>query len=297
MTEASVPLATAAAPARRHGPIGTVVAAFNANKTAWLGLFVFLAIALAAALAPWLAPFDPIEQHIADAMTPPNATHWLGTDTFGRDLLSRILWGARISIVIGVSSVAAGMIVGSALGLMAGYWGGRIEQLIMRSMDVLLSFPTLIMGLLVVAMLGPSMLNLIVAMALTMAPKFARVARAPTIAIKQRDYIEACRALGYSDLRIMLVHILPNVIGDILVLASLWTATAIRIEASLSFIGLGVKPPTATWGAIIREGFDNIMDAPWISFYAGLAVLLTVFALNLLGDGLRDAVDPRLRGE
>jgi len=297
MTEASVPLATPAAPARRRGPIGTVVAAFNTNKTTWLGLFVFLAIALAAALAPWLAPFDPVEQHIADAMIPPNAIHWLGTDTFGRDLLSRILWGARISIVIGVSSMAAGMVVGSALGLMAGYWGGRIEQLIMRSMDVLLSFPTLIMGLLVVAMLGPSMLNLIVAMALTMVPKFARVARAPTIAIKERDYIEACRALGYSDLRIMLVHILPNVIGDILVLASLWTATAIRIEASLSFIGLGVKPPTATWGAIIREGFDNIMDAPWISFYAGLAVLLTVFALNLLGDGLRDAVDPRLRGE
>jgi len=297
MTEASVSLAAAAAPARRRGAIGTIVAAFNANKTAWLGLAVFLAIALAAALAPWLAPFDPIEQHIADAMTSPNATYWLGTDTFGRDLLSRILWGARISIVIGVASMAAGVIVGSALGLMAGYWGGRIEQLIMRSMDVLLSFPTLIMGLLVVAMLGPSMVNLIVAMALTMVPKFARVARAPTIAIKERDYIEACRALGYSDLRIMFVHILPNVIGDILVLASLWTATAIRIEASLSFIGLGVKPPTATWGGIIREGFDNILDAPWISLYAGLAVLLTVFALNLLGDGLRDAVDPRLRGE
>jgi peptide/nickel transport system permease protein len=297
MTETSLSFALAAAPARRRRTVGTIVAAFNANKTAWLGLAVFLAIALAAALAPWLAPFDPIEQHIADAMTPPNAVYWLGTDTFGRDLLSRILWGARISIVIGVSSMAAGMIVGSALGLMAGYWGGRIEQLIMRSMDVLLSFPTLIMGLLVVAMLGPSMVDLIVAMALTMVPKFARVARAPTIAVKQRDYIEACRALGYSDLRIMVVHILPNVIGDILVLASLWTATAIRIEASLSFIGLGVKPPTATWGGIIREGFDNIMDAPWISFYAGLAVLLTVFALNLLGDGLRDAVDPRLRGE
>jgi len=297
MTDASVSLVPPGTPARRRRAVGAMVSAFNANKTAWLGLAVFLAIALAAALAPWLSPFDPIEQHILDAMTPPNATYWLGTDSFGRDLLSRILWGARISIVIGLASMAAAMIVGSALGLMAGYWGGRIEQLIMRLMDVLLSFPTLIMGLLVVAMLGPSMVNLVVAMALTMVPKFARVARAPTIAIKQRDYIEACRALGYSDLRIMFVHILPNVLGDILVLASLWTATAIRIEASLSFIGLGIKPPTATWGGIIREGFDNIMDAPWISLYAGLAVLLTVFALNLLGDGLRDAVDPKLRGE
>ena len=230
-------------------------------------------------------------------MVPPNHIYLLGTDSFGRDVLSRILWGARISIVIGVASVALGMVVGSAFGILAGYFGGRTDQLIMRAMDVLLSFPTLIMGLLVVAVLGPSMVNLTVAIALTVLPKFARIARAPTIAVKERDYIEACRALGYSDVRIMLVHILPNVLGDILVLGSLWTATAIRIEASLSFIGLGVKPPTATWGGIIREGFENILDAPWISFYAGLAVLLTVFALNLLGDGLRDAVDPKLRGE
>lgn len=283
------------APWRRT--LASVIAVFNANKTTWLGLAVFLAIAIVAGLAPWLAPFDPIEQHILDAMTAPNHTYWLGTDSFGRDVLSRILWGARISIVIGVASVALGMVVGSTFGILAGYLGGRIDQLIMRAMDVLLSFPTLIMGLLVVAVLGPSMLNLTVAIALTVLPKFARIARAPTIAVKERDYIEACRALGYSDIRIMLVHILPNVMGDILVLGSLWTATAIRIEASLSFIGLGVKPPTATWGGIIRDGFENILDAPWISLYAGLAVLLTVFALNLLGDGLRDAVDPKLRGE
>jgi len=275
----------------------SVIAAFNTNKTTWLGLAAFLAIALAAVLAPWLAPFDPVEQHIADALTPPNATYWLGTDSFGRDLLSRILWGARISMAIGILSVAASMIAGSALGIMAGYWGGRFDQLVMRLMDVMLSFPTLVMGLLVVAMLGPSLPNLIVAIALTMVPKFARIARAPTIAVKERDYIEACRALGYSDWRIMVVHILPNVLGEILVLASLWTATAIQVEASLSFIGLGVKPPTPTWGGIVREGFENIMDAPWISLFGGLVVLLAVFALNLLGDGLRDAVDPKLRGE
>lgn len=291
----SAPVARPIAPWRRT--LASAIAVFNANKTTWLGLVVFLAIALVALLAPWLAPFDPIEQHILDAMTPPNETYLLGTDSFGRDVLSRIFWGARISLVIGISSVVFGMILGSALGLMAGYWGGRIDQLIMRAMDVMLSFPTLIMGLLVVAMLGPSMVNLTVAIALTVVPKFARVARAPTIAVKQRDYIEACRSLGYSDVRIMVVHILPNILGDILVLGSLWTATAIRIEASLSFIGLGVKPPTATWGGIIREGFENILDAPWISIYAGLAVVLSVFALNLLGDGLRDAVDPKLRGE
>ena len=165
----------------------------------------------------------------------------------------------------------------------------------MRFMDMLLAFPTLITGLLIVAVLGANAVNIVIAIAITILPKFARVARAPTIALKERDFVEACRALGYSDLRIMAVHIFPNVIGEVLVLASLWTAFAIRVEAYLSFIGLGVPPPTPTLGGMIRQGFDFILDTPWVTIYPGLAVLLIVFALNLVGDGLRDAIDPKLR--
>ncbi len=270
---------------------------FNTNKTSWVGLVIFLIVAVLALLAPWIAPHDPLEQNIVDALQPPSDTYWLGTDSFGRDVWSRILWGGRISLFVSVMSIGIAMVIGGALGIIAGYKGGRIDQIIMRCMDVLLSFPTLVMGLLVVAVLGANLTNLIIAIALTVVPKFARIARAPTVAVKEQDYIEACRALGYSDTRIMFVHILPNVVGEVLVLASLWTATAVRIEAYLSFIGLGVKPPTPTWGGMIRQGFEYILDAPWMCIYTGLAVLILVFSLNLLGDGLRDAIDPKLRNE
>jgi peptide/nickel transport system permease protein len=211
--------------------------------------------------------------------------------------LSRLLWGARISLVIGLASVAVAMVIGSVFGIVAGYFGGRLDLGIMRVMDVLLSFPTLLMGLLVVAMLGPSATHLVIAIALTAIAPFARVARAPTIAIREREFIEAGHALGFSDLRIMAVHILPNVFADILVMGSLWLATAIRVEASLSFIGLGIAPPAPTWGGMIREGFENILESASLAVFPGLAILLAVFALNLLGDGLRDMTDPKLRGE
>lgn len=286
--------------ARERGAFARAVVeiyhAFNVNKTSWVGLAIFLVVCALAALAPVIAPYDPIEQHIVDALQAPSDKYFLGTDSFGRDIWSRILWGGRISLFVSVTSILIAMVIGGSLGVLAGYKGGRIDQLIMRTMDVLLSFPTLVMGLLVVAVLGANLTNLIIAIALTVVPKFARIARAPTIAVKERDFIEACHALGYSDTRIMCVHILPNVIGEVLVLGSLWAATAVRIEAYLSFIGLGVKPPTPTWGGIIREGFETILDAPWISVYTGLAVLILVFSLNLLGDGLRDAIDPKLRG-
>ena len=269
--------------------------AFRANKTSWIGLTVFLGISGLAMLAPWIAPHDPIEQHIERRLESSSSTYLLGTDTFGRDVLSRLLWGARISLIIGTLSILLAMVVGGGLGILAGYKGRKIDLLIMRVMDVLLSFPILIMGLLIVAVLGPSMENLIMAIALTVIPKFARIARGPTVALREREFIEACRAMGSSDLRVMGIHILPNVLGEVLVMASLWTATAVRIEASLAFIGLGVRPPTPTWGSMIRDGFENILDAPWLSIYPGLCVLALVFSLNLLGDGLRDAADPKLR--
>jgi len=268
---------------------------FSSNKLTGLGAAIFLLVVLAAIFAPLLSSHDPIDQNILDRLEGPSAQFWMGTDAYGRDIYSRLLFGARISLTIGGLAILSAMVIGSAIGIVAGYYGGKTDVVIMQIMDVLLAFPTLILGLIIVAMLGPSMQNMIIAISLTAIPPFARIARAPTIVIKERDFIEACRALGYSDLRIMVYHILPNVLSEVLVMASLWLATAIRVEASLSFIGLGVKPPTATWGGMIREGFENILDNPWLSIFPGLAILLVVFSLNLLGDGLRDAIDPKTR--
>jgi peptide/nickel transport system permease protein len=273
------------------------VKAFNANKTSWIGLLVFLAVVLVAILAPVIAPHDPLEQDLFARLEGPTAEHWMGTDHYGRDIFSRLIWGARISLVIGLSAIGAAMVIGSLIGLVAGYYGRRLDMVVMQAMDILLAFPSLILGLIIVAMLGPSILNLVIAIALTAVPPFARIARAPTIAVKEREFVEAGRALGYSDGRLMFLHILPNILPEILVMGSLWLATAIRVEASLAFIGLGVKPPAATWGGMIREGFENILDSFWLAIFPSFAILLVVFSLNLLGDGLRDAIDPKLRGE
>jgi peptide/nickel transport system permease protein len=273
------------------------LSAFNANKSSWVGLGLFAAVVIVAVLAPWISPHDPIEQDIFSKLQGPSATYWLGTDYYGRDILSRLLHGARYSLIIGLSATFFAMAVGSIIGIVAGYYGGRFDTLVMQVMDILLAFPSLILGLIIVAMLGPSLTNIIIAIALTSVPSFARIARAPTIAVKEREFVEAGRALGYSDLRIMFVHILPNIAAEILVMFSLWTASSIRTEASLAFIGLGLKPPTPTWGGMIREGFENILDSFWLALMPGLAILIVVFALNLLGDGLRDAIDPKLKGE
>lgn len=276
---------------------GELIKAFNANKTSWVGLGIFLFVVMAALLAPVLAPHDPIEQNILNRLKPPSAEHLMGTDYYGRDILSRLIYGAQISLVIGLAAIGSAMVIGSLIGLTAGYYGGRFDIIVMQVMDILLAFPSLILGLIIVAMLGPSIPNLIFAIALTAIPPFARIARAPTISVKEREFVEAGRALGFSNRRLMFLHILPNILPEILVMGSLWLATAIRVEASLAFIGLGVKPPTATWGGMIREGFENILDSIWLTLFPSFAILLLVFGLNLLGDGLRDAIDPKLRGE
>lgn len=285
-------------PARRGASIALDLArAFQVNKTSWFGLAIMALVVAAALFAPILAPQDPLAQNILDRLKPPSAAHLFGTDYFGRDTLARLLYGARFSLVIGVASTVIAMVIGAAIGMAAAWRGGRFDAVAMLVMDMLLAFPTLILGLMIVAMLGPSMTNIIAAIALTSVPTFARVARAPTIVMKSREFVEASRALGFSDLRILTRHILPNILPDILVMAMLWLANAIRTEASLAFIGLGLKPPTPTWGGMIREGFENILDSPWLAMIPGLAILLVVFALNLLGDGLRDAIDPKLRNE
>ncbi|WP_203076527.1 ABC transporter permease [Falsiroseomonas ponticola] len=269
----------------------------RSNPTTLAGALICLAIVLAAVLAPWLAPHDPAEQDIISRLQPPSADYWLGTDQFGRDILSRLMWGARISLTVSLGAIAAAMVIGGAIGLVSGYIGGKFDLFVMQVMDVLLSFPSLILGLIVVALLGPELVNLVVAIALTAIAPFARVARAPTLALKERAFVEAGRALGFSHTRILFRHILPNILSEVMVMGTLWLATAVRVEASLSFIGLGVKPPTPTWGGMTRDGFENILDAPWLAVFPGIAILLLVLGLNMVGDGLRDATDPKLRNE
>ena len=271
--------------------------AFSNNRLSWLGLALLSAIVLVAIFAPLLAPHDPLQQNIVSRLEPPSAEFLLGTDSYGRDVLSRLMYGARVSLVVGFVAILIAMTIGSIIGIVSGYVGGRFDQIVMGLLDVMLSFPTLLLGLMIAAMLGASLQNLIIAIAITEIAPFARVARAPTISLKQRDFVEAGRALGFGPVRIMGVHILPNMISDVVVMSSLWMASAIRTEASLSFIGLGVPPPTATWGSMIREGFENILDAWWLAVFPSLAILATVLALNLLGDALRDAIDPKLRAE
>jgi peptide/nickel transport system permease protein len=266
------------------------------NPTTLAGAVLCVIVVVGAVFAPWLSPHDPIDQNIVDRLQPPGGDYPLGTDDFGRDVLSRILWGARISLIVAVTSIAAAILVGGAIGMVSGYIGGRVDLFIMQVMDVMLSFPSLILGLIVVALLGPELLNLVIAIALTAIAPFARIARAPVLSLKERAFVEAGRALGFSHARVLFVHILPNILSEVLVMGSLWMATAVRTEASLSFIGLGVKPPTATWGGMMRDGFEAILDAPWLSIFPGIAILMLVLGLNMVGDGLRDVTDPKLAG-
>jgi peptide/nickel transport system permease protein len=271
--------------------------AFSANKTALAGLVMLSVIIFAAVGAPLLTSIDPIDQDVMHRLKPPSAAHILGTDQFGRDIFARLLYGARVTLLIALTANMIAMTIGTLVGLFAGYFGGRTDIVLMQLMDALLALPSLILGLLLVAVLGPNAANISAAIAMTLIPAYARVARTPTIAIKQREFIASGRALGFSDARLMFSHILPNVVPEVLVVASLWMASAVRVEASLAFIGLGVRPPAATWGGMIRDGFENILDGPYLVIFPGLAILTLVFALNLMGDGLRDAIDPKLREE
>lgn len=271
--------------------------AFASNKTAMAGLIMLAFVITAAVGAPIFAGIDPIDQDVMHRLKPPSAEHILGTDQFGRDIFARLLYGARVTLLIALTANLLAMVVGTLVGLVAGYFGGRLDIILMQVMDALLALPSLILGLLLVAVLGPNAANISAAIAMTLIPAYARVARVPTIAIKQREFIASGRALGYSDARLMFSHILPNIVPEVLVVASLWMASAVRVEASLAFIGLGVRPPEATWGGMIRDGFENILDGPYLVIFPGLAILVLVFALNLMGDGLRDAIDPKLREE
>jgi len=282
-----------------NAPRAVVVAAPSAWQRATrsgglaIGLVLALAMVLVALAAPWLAPYDPNAQDVLLKLEPPSAAHPFGTDDFGRDVLSRVIYGSRISLFVGAIATLAGVLAGTLIGVVSGYFGGLVDRVVTALTDVLLSFPQLIMGLILVAVLGASLTNLILAIAITAVPAFVRVARAATLAMKERDFVDACRSLGFGDPRIMFMHVLPNILDEVVVMGSLWFAAAIRTESTLAFIGLGVPPPTATWGGIIRDGFDNLLDAPWLSIFPSIGLLAIMIALNLIGDGLRDATDPR----
>lgn len=274
-----------------------VYKAFVRNKAGLFGAFVVALIVIFAIFAPLLAPYDPTTQNIPNRLAKPGMDHPLGTDQYGRDILSRLIYGARISLVVGIISVLIGIFIGVILGLVAGYSGGFIDLLICKVIDVLMSFPMLLLAMAIVAILGTSLVNSILAVGISSIPRFARLTRGQVLALKNTEFIEAERALGANPIRIVFLHLLPNIVSPIIIMGTLYIATAIIMESNLSFLGLGVQPPTATWGGMISDGRAFLRSSPWVSTFPGIAIALSVLAFNMLGDGLRDALDPKLKDE
>jgi peptide/nickel transport system permease protein len=257
--------------------------------------FALIAVfALCAVLAPVLAPYDPLVQDLGSRLRPPSAEHWLGTDSLGRDIASRILYGARISLIIGVVVVTVAGVVGTAIGLVAGYAGGLVDEALMRLTEVFLAFPALILAMAIAGALGPSLTNAIIAIAAVTWAVYARLVRGQILSLRRREFVEAARAMGASRTRIVVRHLLPNALAPLMIQASFDLGSSIIAAAGLSFIGFGAQPPTPEWGVMISEGRNYISTQPWLSLFPGLAILLAVGSFNLLGDGLRDAFDPRL---
>ncbi len=268
---------------------------FRRNQLALAGGGVVITLGALALLAPILAPYDPTAYNVRQILLPPSPAHWLGTDQIGRDVLSRMLYGARISMAVGFISVGIAVLVGTLIGTVAAYYGGRVDELLMRFVDLMLNFPRLFLLLTLIALLRPSIWIIMAVIGLTGWMGLARLVRSEILGLKEREFVLSARALGVPDRRIMLRHILPNALVPVLVSATLGVAGAILAESGLSFLGLGVQPPTPSWGNILIEGKANIEIAWWLSVFPGLAILVTVLAYNLLGEGLRDALDPRLR--
>ena len=268
---------------------------FARNRGAVFGLAVLVVIVLMSVFAPVLAPYDPLAQGVGPALQRPSLEHWAGTDSFGRDLMSRIIYGARIALVVGVVSVVLAMLIGVSLGLAAGYYGGWLDIVVMRVMDGLFAFPIIILAIAMMAIMGFGVLNVIIAVAVGFIAPFARVTRADVLAVKEEPYVEAARLAGVSSPAVIIRHVLPNVMAPIIVQAALRVSGAIITESGLSFLGLGPPPPNPVWGSMIAEGRNFIVMAPHVSTFPGIALMLAIVGLNLLGDGLRDTLDPRLR--
>jgi peptide/nickel transport system permease protein len=270
-----------------------VLRRFRKHKLALAGLAVLALLLVSAAFPGIIAPYDPLAIEMGDRLLPPSSSHWFGTDDFGRDILARIIHGARISLQVGVIAVGIAGSTGITLGLLAGYYGGWVDSLVMRIMDIIFAFPAILLAISIMALLGSSTTNVMIAIGIVYIPIFARIVRGTTLALKTQDYVEAAHAAGATAARILWRHILPGTWGEITVQITLSLAYAILAEAALSFLGLGTQPPEPSWGSMLSFGREWVREAPWFSFFPGLAIFVTVFSLNLVGDGWRDALDPR----
>ena len=269
---------------------------FFGRKVVLFGTVIIAFLVLIAIIGPWIAPYDPVKISLSERLQGPSWDHWLGTDNFGRDTLSRLIYGARTSLYVGLSSVGLASVVGMILGGEAAYYGGWIEAIIMRFIDALLAIPVVVLALVIAALLGGGVGNVIIALAISQLPQYARLMHGQVLSVKENDYILAVKSLGANDLRILIRHLFTNSFSPLIVQFTLRLGSTILAEASLSFLGLGITPPTPAWGAMISDGREYLQESPIMSIAPGFVIMLVVFAFNMIGDGLRDALDPRLRG-
>ena len=271
------------------------LAQFRRSVVGLVGAALVAVFVLVAALAPLLSPYDPVAADFADVLAPPSAKHLFGTDDIGRDILSRVIHGSRVSLQAGLFTVAVALAIGLPLGLVAGYFGGGVDNVLMRALEVVLSFPGLVLALGITAVLGPKLIHALFAIGVVFVPNFARLIRAQVLTVKENDFVAAARALGASDGRLVVLHILPNCLAPLLVQSSFSVAFGILTESALSFLGMGTQPPTPSWGIMLSMGRGYLEQAPWLGAFPGAAIFFTVLGFNLLGDGIRDALDPRLK--
>lgn len=297
LTPASASTESAAVPqpARSRSAWADALTRLRRSRGAWVGVVILVLIVLSVLGAGVLTPYDPLGVNADEGFIPPGPGHLFGTDILGRDMLTRVLFGGRLSLITGMISVSFALLLGVPMGVLSGYYGGLTDRLIMRIVDLMLTFPGILLALVIVAVLGPSLLNAMIAVGISASPTYARVVRATTLAARSEAYIEAARALGCSNPRVIIRHILPNTLASLIVLGTLGVAGAMISAAALSFLGLGAQPPEPEWGALMSEGRSYLRRAWWMTAFPGFAIMLTVLAINLLGDGLRDALDPRLR--
>jgi peptide/nickel transport system permease protein len=273
-----------------------VLRVFFGRKLAVIGLALVGLLILTAIFAPWVAPYDPYKMDLAHKLEQPGVAHWLGTDALGRDMLSRIIYGSRTSLLVGICAVGIAAVVGESIGLIAAYFGGWAHAIIMRLIDALMSIPMLLLALIIASVMGGGIKNVIFALGIGMIAGHARMMCAQALTVRQNDYVLAGRAMGMSDLRMMLMQILPNAFPPLLVMITIGLGATILAEAGLSFLGIGIQPPTPAWGSMVNDGYKYLRSNPMLSFAPGFAIMLTVFGFNMMGDGLRDALDPKLRG-
>ena len=278
---------------KKFAQLGDIWKRLRKNKLAVLGLIIIVIIFLVAIFANFISPYSFDQQDLLSCFQGPSAQHWFGTDEFGRDIFSRVVYGTRISLLIGFVAVALAMVIGVLLGAFSGYYGATVDNIIMRLMDILLSIPQIILAIAIVAVLGNGLFNLMLAVGISSIPHYARIVRASVLSVKDQEFIEAAKAAGSSDLRIIFKHIIPNCLAPIIVQATLGVAMAILTAAGLSFVGLGISPPTPEWGSMLSSARSYIRDYAYMTMFPGLAIMITIFALNVLGDGLRDALDPK----